>query len=296
MPLTHAEIIDRISNKLQDPTNVTWADAAITEYIASVLKRISRDIPFATSETHPTDRWAPTRGTYLTDGTTREIRLTDWDSLDTVRISQVDGVEHPVDQSPKEFRNFKLMHKVLALELNNIPDADETVYVYPERRHILQADIGTSDTAGAVSTASLVGDTSLIIKNLGTGTINKYTKVTISTVVPDTTEYMVTEMATIAVNVATVKLSPALVKVNLVNDVVTLALADSTLPPELEEILIQWTAGELFKDASLGKFPTIPKGVRAQDWYAIGKDMITEAKRDLGRLTMPNVYEEHSRN
>ncbi len=295
--LTHAELLTRIEALLPTVVSPTFGDTAT--YMGRVNKVISQRVPFLTSETHPSDRWAPTRGVYTTDGTTREITLTDWDFLDLAceGFSQFDGIEYPVDQSPKQFRNYTLRNKVLELHLDAIPASGDSVYVYPQRLHILQAAIGTTDTAGAVSTASVVGDTSLIIKTLGTGTINKYTKITITTTPTDTTEYMVKANATIAANVATVLLSPAIVKVNSINDVVTLALADSTFPQILEEIFIEWTAGQLIQDYGVKMMQTIPKAGKFSNYFSMGQAMITNADLNLRRsgLEVGGRYALHSR-
>jgi len=292
MALTNAEIETRLEEVLWDTTDTYWANARILSKMVAVLKQISQRVPFVTTERHPSDRAVPIRGEYTTDGDTRDIILTDWDFEDLVRISQEYGVEYVVDQSPKQFRNFKQHGKIVAIELDSIPDEDDDVYIYPCRQHILQADIGTTDTAAAVSTAGAIGDTSLIVKELGTLTINKYTKLTIA---GDATEYMVMATATITGNVATVTLTPALVAVEAVDAVVTLALADSTLTPDLEEILIKWVSGELISDYAIKMLPLVPKGARHMDYTQKGELMIAQAKQELRNLETPDVFVRHSR-
>ncbi|MFA6307099.1 MAG: hypothetical protein WC639_04820 [Patescibacteria group bacterium] len=293
--LTHAEILSRIENKLRDTANTYYSDAYISEYMGAILKQISYAVPLKTTERHPSDRAVPTRGTYTTDGTTRDIILTDWDADDLVKLAQADGVEYAIyelDYEPKSFRNFYQRGKIVSLDLNLIPDASKTVYVYPDRLHILQEAIGTADTAGAVSTAGALAATSLVVKSLGTGTVNKYTKLTIA---GDTTEYMVTATATIAANVATVSITPGLVVAADVDDVVTLALADSTLSPALEEVLIKWVSGSLIEDYGIYMLPSMPIGANWQAYTLKGQSLVAEAKADLRRLQIPDRYVRHSK-
>ena len=148
MPLTHAEIVTRLQAKLWTATNTQWTSAIIVaDGMTPVLKKLSARVPFVTTERHPGTLAVPIRGEYTTDGTTRDIILTDWDFEDLEKISQFDGVEYPVDQSPKEYVNFLKSGKILTLKWDAIPAAADDVYIYPQRRHILQEAIGTTDTA-----------------------------------------------------------------------------------------------------------------------------------------------------
>ena len=287
MGLTHAEIEARLEEVLWDTTDTYWSDIRIISKMGAILKKISQRVPFVATERHPSDRAVPTRGTYTTDGTTRDIVLTDWDFDDLIKISQFDGVEYLVDQSPKEYKNFSQRDKIISLSLDDIPSASKTVYVYPQRLHILQQAIGTTDTAGAIKTLAAAAATSLALKSLGTGTINKYTKLTIA---GDTTEYMVTATATIAANEATVTITPGLVAAAAVDAVVTLALADSTLTPSLEEIIIGWTAGELLSDYGIKMLSELPIEARHTDYTQKGELMIKKALEDLKLLERPGRY------
>ncbi len=291
--LTHAEIVTRLAAALWQSTNSQWTDAIIiADGMTPILKKLSERVPLFTTERHPGDRPIPIRGKYTTDGATRDIILTDWDADDLVRLSQVDGVEHPVDQSPKEYINFTpdpFQGKILTLVLDAIPVADKDVYIYPQRYHILQSAIGTTDTAGVVTAA--IGAASLSLTSLGTGTINKYTKLTIA---GDSTEYMVTATATITGNAATVTITPPLV-VAATAAVVTLALADSTLTPALEEIFIEWVTGSLIKGYAPNQMLGIQIGASPRDYVAIGQDMINNALKDLAGLQRAGKYVNHPR-
>ncbi len=292
MPLTHAQVKTRLEEVLWDTADTYWDDTRISSKILSVLKELSLCAPFSVGETHTVDRTVPILGKYTTDGTTRDIILTDWDFDDLVKISQEDGVEYPVDESPKQYRNHVQRGKTVRLELDDIPDADEDVYIYPSRQHILQSSIGTTDTAAAVKTTAAIGATSLVLNALGTGTINRNTKLTIA---GDTTEYMVTASVTIATNEATVVITPGLIKSATATAIVTLALADSTLTPALEEILIKWVAGELLSDYAIKMLPLVPKGAGHADYTRKGELMIAQAKSDLRLLERPDRYVRHPR-
>ncbi len=81
-------------------------------------------------------------------------------------------------------------------------------------------DVGTTDLEGAIKTEAAIGATSIILKGLGTGTINAESKIKITGHWQD---YIVQANATITANEATVTISPALVDVAEVDDVVTLS-------------------------------------------------------------------------
>ncbi len=287
MPLTHAEILARIQTDAWTAINTDWSATIIATKMGSILKKLSQVVPWV----------PPTYSVYVTDGTTRNITLTDWDAFDLVAIFQENGIEHPVDQSPKQYRNFPVDwrpgRKVLPLVLDDIPDADESIYIYPQRLHILQSAIGTTDTAGFIHTDAAIGATSLVLDSFGTSlVVNKYTKLTIGT---DPTEYMVTATVSIA-GIFTVGIFPPLVAATTDGDAVTLALADSTLTPSLEEIFIDWVVGELVKGYTPKLLSSTSEGIGAKDYFSIGATMIAEAKRELGNLAISDRYVMHPRN
>ena len=281
MALTHAEIVSRIQNKLSDTTPTYYSAAYVAEYMGAILKELSHMVPYR-----------PLRSEYTTDGTTRDLTLTDWDYDDLVRIPQYDGVEYTVDQSPQEWRNSVLHGRALKLLLDDIPASSENVYLYPEKVHILQSAIGTTDTAGAVKTAAAAAATSLVLKSLGTGTINKYTKLTIA---GDTTEYTVKAAAAITTNEATVTIHPALSAAASADAVVTLALNDGTLSPAMEEAFILWVCGSLITDYAIKLLPNVPSSADWKEYTAKGEAMITQAKRQLSAVMELKPYVVHPR-
>ncbi len=303
---THAQVVTAVEAKLPTVTSPAMGDTTIA--IAEVLREISQKVPLWTPPAHADpdldvdfhaySKWAPTKGVYTTDGTTREIRLTEWDSLDMVGLSQYDGVEYPVDEEPREFKNFDRnfqpgVDRILSLLLDNIPDASESIYIYPKRQHILQASIGTTDLTGTVNGTRLAGDTFLILAGLGTGTINKYTGVTI---LNSTTKYMVTQDATISGNAARIKILPPLVGGAANGDTIALTLADSTLALSLEDILIKWTAGKLLVDYSdLLLMQSSPRGSPVTTFAERGYAMIAHAQSELRRYIVGGQYVQQPR-
>jgi len=287
--LTHAELATRIESLVGTDLVAYWTSAGVITQMEAILKKMSRRVPYVTSQRHPSDRAVPIRGEYTTDGTTRDIVLTDWDSDDTVKIAQLDGVEYLVDKSPKEYINHTRSGKIVTLAVDAIPTASLSVYIYPQRLHILQAAIGTTDTAGVVTAA--IAATSLALTSLGTGTINKYTKLVIT---GDTTEYMVKATVTIADAAATVAITPPLVAA-ATGKVVTLSLNDSTLTPDLEEILVDWTSGELMKGYAPDVMGGMNTGSSPKDYISIGQERITGALTDLRMHETPDRYVRHPR-
>lgn len=128
----------------------------------------------------------------------------------------------------------------IEMNINFKPSASDTVYLYLAKRNILLSSPSTGDLAGKIDTAAVVGATSIIVKELGTGAVDQNTRLTIA---GDTTEYIVIATATITSNIATLSISPALVVAADADDVVTL-IQDSTLDWELERIFMDLAAGK----------------------------------------------------
>jgi hypothetical protein len=226
MSRTYSQIIELASQILQDSGNSVYSTTELDLYLPQVINEISRSIP------------NEIKITKTTDGTTRNLTLT---SGDKWRLVNLICAEYIVDRYPKNLRNIKRFGNTVELQINALPSADETVYLYAGREHILQKEIGTTDTAGAVKTAGNAGDTSLALKSLGTGTVNEGTTLTIT---GDSTVYYVISTATIATNEATVSIYPPLSADVDVDTVVTLSLTESTLESsELESIAAEWLAG-----------------------------------------------------
>lgn len=230
---TYAEMQAYILVVLQDSTtsgqassNDIFKAAELDLIMPTCLIEVSGIVPHETKES------------VLTTASSNKLTLS---AENKRKLILIEELEYKVDQNPEQFRNFKRWGDVLTMEYGGLPSADETVYLYLNKVHVLQKEIGTTDTAGAIKTEAAVGSTSLALKSLGTGTINEDTKLTIA---GDDTEYTVTATVTIAANEATVVITPALVAQASADAVVTLALADSTLDLALENAYADYVAGK----------------------------------------------------
>lgn len=287
MPLTHANIVDEVALQVWQTVNTTLTDALIISKMTSILKLLSKEVPHRTDYLH--------KSSYTFDGVTSDIILLAWDYDDLVRIQQEDGCEfnssgYGADYE-RIFRNARLRGKTLSVVLDSVPASGKTLYIHPDRNHIVQAAIGTDDTAGALSADAAKAATSLALNLLGTGTINKYTKLTIA---GDTTEYMVKATATIASAAATVTITPGLQAAALSAAVVTLALADSTLSAGLEEVFIKWVSGELIAEYSRHEISKLAIAAGWKEYLQLGQTMIAEAKVQLATLATAGRYIRHS--
>jgi hypothetical protein len=228
MAKSYSQIIDDAEAYLNDNSNANFVAADLDPQVPAVLARVSRVRP-----------WRPNQLTHRYSSTqtvsARDVVLT---SGDKWRLAWVDRVEYPIDVVPGKFRNFVRNGDVVSIDLDHKPVA-EAVNLYLAKVHILQKAIGTTDTAGAIKTQAVVGATTLALKSLGTGTINEDTQLTIA---GDTTVYHVIQTATIGTNEATVTIWPALEHQAEVDDVATLALAESTLDYDLEDIVSRYIA------------------------------------------------------
>jgi hypothetical protein len=153
----------------------------------------------------------------------------------------IEKAEYEVDQNPRRFRGVTRFGDTLSLELMSRPSSAVSVYLYMNKIHLLQKEIGTTDTAGALSANAAAAATSLALKSLGTGTINEMTSLVIT---GDSATYYVTETATIDTNTATVSIWPPLAAAALANAVVTLSLTSSTLNMMEEDLLARWLAAQ----------------------------------------------------
>mgnify|MGYP001596468584 CR=1 FL=1 len=228
---TYAQIQASASLKLQDAGNAIFATTELDERVAGVLDRISRVRPW---------RYRLGSNSYsVVKSTVADSWILSLTTGDMWKYLWTDELRYQYNKQAYR-RGFVDYEGALELNLDFAPAAVYSVYLYLAKRQILQKAIGTTDTAGAVSTAGAVGDVSLVIKSLGTGTINEDTKLTIA---GDSTIYHVTADATITTNVATVSIWPPLQAICLVDAVVTLAL-ENTLPVELEDLVARLIAAK----------------------------------------------------
>lgn len=286
MPMTHAEHITSIAGLLSDGSRATWTTTGGAGSTDELL------VPINDALTTVSSRIANmVRHNLLTDGTTRRITLS---AADKWKLVWGDfkkyWCEYEVGEEPEERKNCDRMGDTIYLDSSALPAASASVYIWLGHKHLLQSAIGTTDTAGAVKTAAALLATSLILKSLGTGTINEDTKLTIA---GDSTVYHVTATVTIATNEATVSIFPPLVVAADVDDVVTLALADSTLTPQLEKIVDYLAAGTaaMSKSRKYITNNTMLSGAKWQDWMEWGKNMYAIGMAELDKLVVPQASE-----
>jgi hypothetical protein len=282
---TFTEVVDAIETLLQDAgidpggsANQVFAAAEIENFMPEGITKVSRARPY--QEKH----------TLTTDGTTRNLTLTAAEKKDLLEIPQYEGLEYPVSQYYQSFHNHKRFGDTLTMMIDALPAAGQSVYLYLRKRHILQKEIGTTDTAGAIKTQAAAGATSLSLKLLGTGTINENTILTLSG-----TSYLVISTATIAAAEATVLIWPGLAAQAAADTVITLSLHESTLDNDLEESLIKYVAASCavskarlsIGQQSFGK----ETPVQLINW---GLSLKQETERRLNAIRDISIYKEYS--
>lgn len=223
MSRAYSAIRTDISSFLQDSSNAVFSTAELDTYIPNALIRLSHSIPWQYKVTKTT-----TADSY-------DITLSAGDKW---RLTGIEKLEYLVDKNPRRFRGFTRFADVVSINVDSRPSSAVSVYFFMNKVHLLSVQIGTSDTAGAVKTQGAVGDVTLALKSLGTGTIDETASFTIA---GDTTTYYVTSQATIAANEATVSIWPSLAAVAAVDAVVTLSLS-STLETQHEDFLVRLVA------------------------------------------------------
>lgn len=233
MARTYAQVIDLAEQILEDTGNANFGSTELELLIQTCLEEIAEYRPRKVKETT------------TTTASSRDITLSAENKRDLIRLigkeNDTPSVEYPVDQDPPSYHNIMRFGDIITLVLDNAPSSADDVYLFLAKKHVLQKEIGTSDTAGAIKTEAAAGVSSLVLKSLGTGTINENTKITIA---GDSTTYTVTATATIGTNEATVSISPVLAATAHADDIVTLALADSSLDVTLEHLLAELIAGK----------------------------------------------------
>ncbi len=234
MAKTYAQIVDDAEALLQDSANAVFAATEFDSIMTEALVAISQFKPWQYRLTKTT----------TTDSYDIELTLGDkWRLLEGsgYKGTGIVKAEYLVDQNPRKFRGLTIFANTLTLELDSPPSSAVNVYLYMNKIHLLQKEIGTTDTTGAIKTQAAVGATALGLKSLGTGTINEMTYLSIT---GDATTYVVIAQATIAANEATVSIWPPLQAVAAADAVVTLALAAATFDITLEGYLARYLAAQ----------------------------------------------------
>src|SRR3990172_4268663 len=223
---TYANLLDDVEASVQDggidpggSANQVFATAEIDAIMPLGLLAISNASPWQYKLTKTT-----TADSY-------DVTLTTGDKW---RLLGIARLEYEVDKDPRQFRNFSRFGDVVTMKRSSAPSAADSIYFYLNKIHLLQKQLGTTDTAGALNADAAVGATSLDLKSLGTGTIDEMSTIAIT---GDTTVYYVTAQATITGNAATVSIWPKLAAAALADAVVTLSVTGSTLDYALETYL-----------------------------------------------------------
>lgn len=289
MSQTYAQIQASVAVALQDSTvsgqtasNATWPTAELDSILPEVLTLISRKVPYMVKHV------------LLADGTTRKLILS---SADQWKLIWGDmpkwWVEYEVAKEPEDRKNCRIESNTIYLDVSALPAVSDVVYIHLGHKHLLQSALGTTDSAGAVKTQAVVGATSLVLKSLGTGTVNEDTKLTIA---GDTTIYHVTSTATIATNEATVSICPGLMAAVAVDAVVTLA-AENTLISDLESIIVPiWAGLAVIRKGrdNIGN-NTAMGGGKWTDWVAWGKETLNDGMVQLNKMVRVPIVEDYSR-
>jgi len=231
---TYAEILDDCEALVQDAgidtcspgANTVFATAEFDALMPSALTRISQFQPWQIKTTKTSSAT-----------TTRELTLTTGDKW---RLLGILKAESPVDQDPRKFRGVsKPFDSVVTVETKNAPAASASIYFFWNKVHLLQSAVGTSTLVGALNANAAAGAVSVVLKSIGTGTVNECTTLMIT---GDDTVYHVIDDATIATT-ATVSIWPPLTAAALADAVVTLSLS-TTLDMALEAYLARWLAAK----------------------------------------------------
>lgn len=228
----YSTIVNDAEAILQDSTNTIFSASEFDTIMPDGLIAISRGKSWQYKLTKTT-----TANSY-------DITLTSgdkWRLLEGTGYKQtgINYIEYLVDQSPRQFRGLTRFGDTITLEIDSKPTAAVSAYLFMNKIHLLQKEIGTTDTAAALATDATAGDTTLSLNALDTGTINEMTTCTIT---GDTTTYYVISNATIAANAATVSIWPPVATTATSGTVVTLAVANSTLDMQQEGLLSRWLA------------------------------------------------------
>ena len=263
---TWSQLRDIIEQILEDETNATFDTTALDIFMRRGLEEISQYVPYIEKETATT---------------TADSRVLDISSITDLIF--IDRLEYPVDEDPREFHNWDEREEgSIEIDTCRTPDADESVYLFCAK---LQRLTETDDLVGAIDNAPsgyAAGVATIHVDTLGTGTIYKNTKFTIT---GDTTTYRVTSDVTLATNECDLAISPVLAAAVADNVVVT--LETSTLNPTLERIFCDLVAGRAAINYPRAQFnATNVGGVNAPDRLkAWGREKVSEALFQLQPLT-----------
>ncbi len=120
---TLAQLIDKCEQELQDTANSVWSVAELTQYIKDALIEVAFYVPYNVKAT-------------LTTTASKELSVSTIEDL--LAISRL---EYKVDQTDREFRNWEwLDDKTIRMDIESLPSAGASVYLFCEKAHHLDAD------------------------------------------------------------------------------------------------------------------------------------------------------------
>lgn len=290
MALTYAQVIDKIEQEIQDTTNLIYDATELDQALTAGLERISRVRPY------------PVKYTFSTTADSKKLTIADHHRYNILSIGKWPGphLEFRVNKNPEQKRNFYIEgnNEYIVLDIDSYPSALESVYVWLNRLHVLQATTGTNDGAGLIDNTGgyAAGISTIHVDGLDNAkTVLADTRLAIT---GDSTVYTIIDDATTSANdqgECDLNITPPLAAAVLNDVVVTLSLHPSTLSWDLEEALIKITAGL----ASISKahklvnqaHAAIASLTTAGAAVALVDGRIDQAILDLaaGRLVIPTV-------
>ena len=277
MARSYATLLDLISQNLSDTGSSYFSDDTLDLFIPLGVDVISQYLPRQTKET------------LTTTADSRELTLT---AENKRNLLWVDELEYKVSKHPQQFRNFTRWGDVVLMGIDFDPVADESVYLYLAKKHILQKEVGTDDLYGTIAVQAAASASSIVLSSLGTGTINEHTSATIES---DSTAYTVTADATITANWATVYITPVTAQIEAVGKDVTFSLSTATLNLDLEKCLVNWVTYKAMLSycnyLAVNQIVTGDRPYRAMRQAAF--DLMALTERDLQALVVDKKSREY---
>jgi hypothetical protein len=287
MARTYSEMVDLIESILIDggidpdaSTNEVFATAEIDAVIPMCLVEVSKSRPYQVK--YPLNTLA-----------SKEIAMTDSMKWKLLRIRPY--IEYPTLQEPQRFHNITRFADTLRIEVDTTPTLGEATNLFLDKVHVLQSAIGTADVSGKLNGAVAIGDETINLDNLGTGTINDGTILMIGS---DATLYRVCGNYTIAANAASgIIVCPPIAAVTATASTVGIYLAESTMDEETETIFADLVAAKLAINKARSFIGTVPVGGRTSntDMMNWGLAKQADARQQLKGLVERIPYIEYSR-
>jgi len=128
MATTIATIRARIRKDLKDPDSDRWSDDDLDRHIEHAVKDLNLAAPLQAKDTSLT----------FPDPASREV-----DISGVTGLMHVKAVEYPVGEFPKRLRHFNVFSQVLEVEVDTLPTAGDSLYLYYDKVHTVDVDGST---------------------------------------------------------------------------------------------------------------------------------------------------------